>query len=400
MFKRFFLIFIFLFSCLFFLSHSVSAKENKVILYFFWSKSCPHCAKEKVFLENLSLKYPNLTVKDLQVGINPENWDLLKKVCKKLNFNTPGLVPFTVIGDQYIVGYLNDETTGSQIEETINCVLENGCQDLVAPLINSKPKPKTQPQQSVSIPETLDLPLIGKIKTKNLSLPTLSITLGLLDGFNPCAMWTLLFLISLLLGMQDRKRMWALGSAFIITSAFVYFLIMAAWLNLFLLLGFITWVRIAIGLVAIGAGIYNLRDYYINKEGGCAAAGDEKRQKIFAKIKDITQKKQFLLALIGIILLAFAVNVVELVCSAGLPAIFTQVLTLSNLPTWQYYSYLLLYILFFMLDDLIIFFIAMITLKAIGIESKYARISRLIGGILITIIGLLLLFKPELLMFA
>ena len=102
---------------------------------------------------------------------------------------------------------------------------------------------------------------------------------------------------------------------------------------------------------------------------------------------------------IGIILLAVAVNLIELVCSAGLPAIYTQILSLATLDRWQYYLYLLLYILIFMLDDLIVFFIAMITLKAVGIENKYVRFSRLIGGILITIIGLLLLFKPEILMF-
>ena len=90
---------------------------------------------------------------------------------------------------------------------------------------------------------------------------------------------------------------------------------------------------------------------------------------------------------------------VELVCSAGLPAIYTQILSLSNLPTWQYYFYLGLYILIFMLDDLFVFFTAMFTLKAVGVESKYARYSHLIGGVLMLVIGLLLLFKPEWLMF-
>jgi hypothetical protein len=127
--------------------------------------------------------------------------------------------------------------------------------------------------------------------------------------------------------------------------------------------------------------------------------GDEKRQKIFEKIRAVIQKEQFLLALGGIILLAFAVNLVELICSAGLPAIYTQILSLSKLPTWQYYLYLILYILVFMLDDLIIFFTAMITLQAVGIQSKYTRFSHLVGGVLMFIIGILLIFKPEYLMF-
>jgi len=211
-------------------------------------------------------------------------------------------------------------------------------------------------------------------------------------------MWTLLFLISLLLGMQDRRRMWILGSSFIITSALVYFLFLSAWLNLFLFLGVVTWVRWIIALVALGSGTYYLYDYCRN-QSGCSVMGDEKRQAVFNKLKEITQKKQFFLALGGIILLAIAVNLVELVCSAGLPAVYTQVLSLSNLASWQYYLYLALYILVFMLDDLFIFFTAMLTLKAVGIESKYSRLSHLIGGILMVIIGTLLLFKPSWLMF-
>jgi hypothetical protein len=247
--------------------------------------------------------------------------------------------------------------------------------------------------------ESLTLPILGTIQTANLSLPALSVVFGLVDGFNPCAMWALLFLISLLLGMKDRKRMWILGTTFIVTSAFVYFLFLSAWLNFFLILGFVFWVRIVIGLIALGVGIYNLRDYHINKEGGCKVIDNEKRRKTFDKLEGIAHEKKFILALGGIILLAFAVNLIELVCSAGLPAIFTQILSISNLSSGQHYSYILIYIFFFMIDDLIVFAIAMITLHAVGVQSKYARLSRLIGGILMLIIGGLLLFKPEILMF-
>ncbi len=170
-------------------------------------------------------------------------------------------------------------------------------------------------------------------------------------------MWVLIFLISMLLGMKDRKRMWILGTAFIISSAFVYFLFMAAWLNLFLFLGFLIWIRIIVGLFATGVGIYNIREFFINKNAECKVTGNEKRRKTLEKIKGITQRKELLIALFGIILLAFAVNLIEAICSAGLPAIYTQILSLSNLPLWQYYLYILLYLFIFMIDDLIVFFI-------------------------------------------
>ena len=249
------------------------------------------------------------------------------------------------------------------------------------------------------MPEKINLPIIGEIETRDFSLPVLTVLIAGLDGFNPCAMWVLLFLISLLLGMEDKKRMWILGTAFIVSSAFVYFLFMSAWLNLFLFLGFVLWVRVVIGLVALVAGGYNLKEYFTNKAGVCKVTSGKKRQKVFEKLKNIIYEKQFWLALVGIIILAFAVNLVELICSAGLPAVYTQILALTPMAKWQYYAYLGLYIFIFMLDDLLVFFVAMTTLQITGMTTKYTRVSHLIGGILMLVMGILLLFKPEWLMF-
>ena len=124
-----------------------------------------------------------------------------------------------------------------------------------------------------------------------------------------------------------------------------------------------------------------------------------KKQKIFGKLKSISQRKNLIFALLGIIVLAFAVNLLELVCSAGLPTVYTQLLTMSDLNTFQYYLYLLFYILIFMLDDMVIFVVAMKTLHSVGLNGKYARYSHLIGGVLMILIGLAMIFKPELIMF-
>ncbi len=381
-----------------FLTTSVPVFADTVTLHLFWSQGCPHCAKEKEFLTTLTSKYPMLTVHEYEITQDKENAELLSQIGKKLGVTIPG-VPFTLIGDKEIVGYFSDETTGKEIEDAVCAAMKNGCHDLVSEMEHTKNPNKQKATKLPSIPESLSLPIIGAVSIKNFSLPVLTFILALLDGFNPCAMWTLLFLISILLGMKDRKRMWILGSAFIVTSASVYFLFLAAWLNLFLFIGFIFWVRIAIGTVALGASFYNIRDYIVNKQGGCKVMGNEKRQKVFIRIRDITQKQHFFLALGGMIILAVMVNMIELVCSAGLPAIYTQILSMSHLPSWQYYLYLAFYVLIFMFDDLLIFFTAMITLRAVGIESKYSRASHLIGGILMGIIGILLIFKPELLMF-
>jgi len=255
------------------------------------------------------------------------------------------------------------------------------------------------PTFSQEIPEIISLPLIGNIETANFSLPILTVVIAAVDGFNPCAMWTLLFLITLLINIKNKKRMWALGSIFIIASGLVYFLFMTAWLNFFIFVSVVTWVKFIIAIFALAAGLYHLREFKKNKDGTCKVESSEKRKTRFDKIKQIVYRENIGWAILGIIILAGAVNIVELLCSAGLPAIYTSILTLTEIPTWQYYIYLLVYIIIFMIDDLIIFFIAMFTLRAVGLSSKYSRYSSLIGGIIMIIIGLLLLFKPGWLMF-
>ena len=396
MFKKF-VGFLTIFLLLFSLSGGAQAKENKVTLYFFWGKACPHCAREEVFLTQLAEKYDRLEIRSFEITSSRENAKLLAKIGKELAIDTSG-VPFTAVGKYHFVGFLSEETTGKEIEAAVECALTTGCRDLVGEIINANGNQKAV-GKSKPAPDSIELPFVGTVSIKNFSLPALTFLIAFLDGFNPCAMWVLLFLVSLLLGMKDRKRMWLLGITFIAASAVAYFLFLVAWLNLFLFLGFVFWVRILIGLVALGAGGYSLREFVVNKEGGCETVGGTKREKIFAKFRAVVRKKQLLLALAGMVILAFGVNLIELVCSAGLPAIYTQVLALTKLPTWQYYLYLLFYIFIFMLDDLFVFFVAMITLQAVGIQTKYARWSRLIGGSLMLIIGLLLLFKPEFLMF-
>jgi len=379
-------------------SFSFAQESAPVYITLFYGDGCPHCAKEEIFLDKLEEEFQNLVVRRLEVWYNQDNVKLMQEVAKKLNIQVSG-VPLTIIGKEAISGYFNDETTGKRIRGIIESHLVVGCADVVGDVIGGDGGDSDVECEDEDIPETINLPIFGEINTKAWSLPLLTIVIGAIDGFNPCAMWVLLFLISLLLGMEDKKKMWILGSAFIIASGAVYFLFLAAWLNLFLFLGFIVWIRLIIGLIAVGSGGYHLREWWFNRNATCRATNEGRRQKIISQLKWVTEQKVFWLALVGIVAVAVAVNLVELVCSAGLPAIYTNILSLSGLSTPAYYLYLLLYIVIFMLDDMLIFIIAMTTLQATGISTKYTHWANLIGGVVILILGILLIFKPGLVMF-
>jgi glutaredoxin len=383
----------------------VEASTNNINAYFFYGDGCPHCAKERELLfGDLTNEYQSLKVYEYEIYNSRDNIALLQQVLKKLDTSADG-VPFLVIGDKYFIGYA-EGLTSKAIKQRLNECSISVCPDSVAPILGLVEKDvvpiiieEVTNVEPITEEKNMELPFLGEINITDFSLPLLTVIIGALDGFNPCAMWVLLFLISLLLGVKDRKRMWLLGFVFIVASASVYFLFMSAWLNLVLFLGFVSWIKILIGLLALLGGIYSIKEFIFNKASGCKVTGNEKRQRIFERMKLSVQQNSLWLAMGGIILLAFAVNLVELICSAGLPAVYTQVLALNDLAGWQYYLYILVYILFFMLDDLFIFFVAMITLEMTGITTKYARLSRLIGGLIMLIIGLLLVFRPEWLMF-
>ena len=399
---------------------------NKGInLYFFYGDGCPHCAKEEKFLDKLETENKNIKIYRYETWKNKENAKLLQELAREMNLEVHG-VPLTIIGDRSVSGYYSDETSGKKILSIIKDYEEKGCAEennIIAQenksaeqcLDTLEKKGGTCDDGSVcsedcgcqfknlpsdnDIPESVQIPFIGNINLKTASLPVLTFFIAATDGFNPCAMWVLLFLISLLLGMKDRKRMWILGVAFIFSSGAVYFLFLSAWLNLFLFLGFIFWIRLIIGVVAFFSGAYHLYDAYKNRDGGCHVTKDPKRRALFQKIRKLVEEKKFYIAVLGIIVLAAVVNLVELVCSAGLPAVYTQVLALAHLPRWQYYLYLLFYIFIYMLDDIVVFIIAMTTLKMKGISSKYTTWAQWIGGIVMLIIGVLLIFKPGWIMF-
>lgn len=396
--KLLFLAFVFLFPF-----SAFAAEKGNVTLYFFHGDGCPHCAEEKVFLDKLQGSCPYLEIKTYEVWYDDENASFLQDVKKAYGVDN-SYVPTTVVGNTILVGY--SDAIGNKISRAVEYYHENEYVDIVSQVKdgtwNSDEKinddfDKEEKKSDEDL--TVDVPIAGKYNLKNFSLVSAAALLGLIDGFNPCAMWILLFLISVLIGMKNRKRMWALGLAFLITSAVVYMFIMLSWITVAVKATTIDWVRDIIAIIAIvGAGL-NLKSFFYSKDSGCDVVDEKKRKKIFKKIRQFTSEKSFILALLGVMGLAVSVNLVELACSAGLPLVFTELLAINDVNSTMRFLYALVYIFFFLIDDLFVFFVAMFTMKVTGISTKYSKYSHLIGGILMLLIGILLVCKPEWLMF-
>ena len=378
-----------------FISISIVHAKDYVDLYLFHSDSCPHCKAEIKYLKNLDYDY--LKIHYYEVSKYPK---LVDKVRKAYDIDN-SYVPLTIIGSDYIIGY--SESMNDEINNLIESYKDSGGgYNVVNKIIKGKDYKKNFKKNGNIHKKgtTKTVPILGNIDVKKTSLPLISLVIGLVDGFNPCAMWVLLFLITMLINMKDKKKMFILGITFIIASALVYLMFMLSWLTV---ISQITqsWFKYLIALVAFIGGFINLRSYFKTRkqEAGCDVTTAKDRKKIISRIQKALSEKKFILSIIGIILLAFSVNLVELACSAGLPVLFIEILKLNNLSVGGYILYIFIYLLFFMIDDIIIFTICMITLKVTGISNKYTKYSHLIGGIIMLIIGLLMAFKTNWLMF-
>lgn len=379
----------------------VNAKVN---MYLFYGDGCPHCAEEEKFFESYLENAEDVSLIKFEVWHSKENQELLSKVQSAINNHSNG-VPYLIIGNKPIVGYY-EGITDEQIKNTVEKTKKNKkFVDLVQKVIDNEEITDLDKVNgkigSEKKDDDIKVPILGKVNAKNVSLPLLSVIMGLVDGFNPCAMWILLFLISVLIGMKNKKKLILFGSVFLLTSGLFYFLLMFTWLKAITSISLSLIFRTIIAIFAVGAGLYNLYNYRksLKKDDGCTVTSKKQRKNIMIKIRKFTENNNILLGLIGIIILAIGVNFVELLCSAGLPIIYTEVLSINKVSGGMSIIYNLIYIIFFMLDDFIIFLIAVKTMNLKVISTKYSKYSHLFSGIIMLIIGILLIFKPGWVMF-
>ncbi|MEM4347548.1 MAG: glutaredoxin domain-containing protein [Candidatus Altiarchaeota archaeon] len=489
---------IFLFSLM---NFTIGAEENKVVIYFFWGEGCPHCAAEKIFLDGLKVKYPQIEIKSFETWHNQENAALFVKIAEAYGTKASG-VPTTFIGDNYIVGYRGDETTGREIENLIKECIDKGgcinpeeklfpkenicihifikstcpqCQELMpylnyvkdkygviikihdilnesnrelyekfkeiynlegvgyptafigekyfignnliktyleneienclkdgceCPIEKIDGKTPHLPGYNETTPEEgniIDLPFFGKINTSEISLPVFTIIIASLDSFNPCAFFVLFFLLSMLIHARSRARMLLIGGVFVFFSGFMYFLFMAAWLNLFLFIGELPIITKIAGIIALIIALINIKDFFFFEKGISLVIPESAKPKLFKKMRNLLGVTSLPSIVLSTIILAIAANTYELLCTAGFPMVFTRVLTLHEIPTMQYYIYLAFYNLVYVIPLILIVLAFTLTLGARKLTEWQGQVLKLISGMMMLCLGLVLLTNPALL---
>jgi len=343
---------------------------QRAVLEVFVRDGCPHCADAKSYLAELARELPELPIVYRDVDEDPAARGALAERSRQAGVWPPG-VPTFVFEGKVLVGFADAARSGPEIRALIG--------------------------RSVQRTGVVDTELFGAISASRLGLPLFTIALGLLDGFNPCAMWVLLFLLSLLVRMRDRTRMALVAGTFVLASGAVYYAFMAAWLNVFLVVGLSAGLRIGLGCLALGIGAFNLKDFVAFRRGPSLSIPDAAKPGLYARMRSVLRAQALPASLAAVAVLAVVVNFVELLCTAGLPAIYTAVLAQQQLAPAAHYGYLGLYILAYIADDSLMVAVAVITLGSRKLTEGAGRWLKLISGAVMLALGAALLVRPELL---
>jgi glutaredoxin len=348
-------------------------------LQVFVREGCPHCAAAKAFLPELQRQRPAVRVRLRDVGNEPQARDDLLRLSRQQGIQAPG-VPTFVYAGQVLVGFDDPGGRGREL------------------LALTEASDKAKPGGVQASATELSLGPLGHVGVAGLGLPLFTLVMGLLDGFNPCAMWVLLFLLSLLVHWRNRRRMALVAGTFVLVSGAVYYAFMAAWLNVFLLIGWSTWLRLVLAGVAITVGVVNVMDGRRQGSGFSLSIPAEAKPGLYARMRTVVQSRSLLPALAAVAVLAVVVNAVELLCTAGLPAIYTAVLSQQNQAPAAHYAYLGLYILGYIADDSLMVAAAVLALSSHKLTEAGGRWLKLISGGVMLALGLALLLRPGWLM--
>lgn len=369
---------------------------SRIDIELFTREGCPRCAAAKDFLSELQRERPTLRVIVHDVGRNAASLARLKALAAERGIQTLGVPAFSLRGE-LIVGFAGAETSGRRIRALLARPLSEPAREI--PEEACRVEATTPCSQEASSPashvEGIDVPFIGHLTVEKFGLPLFTFILGLLDGLNPCSMWVLVFILSLLASLRDRVKLMLLAGTFVAVQGLMYFAFMAAWLNTFLLIGLSRVTEVALGGIAILAGAVNVKDFVAFGRNVSLSIPQTAKPDLYAKLRGILQAEHLAGALAGIVVLAMFVQVVELLCTAGFPALYTRILTLRHLEWWSYYGYLALYNVAYMLDDVIVLAIGVITLSQRRLQEREGRWLKLVSGTVMLGLGGILIVKPE-----
>ncbi|HMO78372.1 MAG TPA: glutaredoxin family protein [Candidatus Paceibacterota bacterium] len=370
-------------------------------IYVFGRNDCGFCKQLFAFLEKSETPFVYLNIQTDTLAA-----ELYDQVTKK--HGVTKVTPITVVGERVFVGYNSERTTGAQIHEALRIAKTGEIKTLSQHLELARAQTVEvgggctglSCEEGQAGEFVFELPYFGVIDLRSFSLISLSFVLGVIDGFNPCAMWVLITFLVLLSQAGSKKKMVFLAGIFILAQGIMYNLILNVWYKTWDFVALDQIVTPLVGFLAVGGALFFLWRWYKNREVQlvCDITDIDSQTKTINKFKQIVAQPITVTSIFAILAIAFSVNIIEFACSIGIPQAYTKILELNALTFLERQWYILIFSLGYMLDDVVVFGLAIWGYSKLQSHGgKYAQLSLLIGGILMLILGAVLVINPEIL---
>ncbi len=364
----------------------------------FSREGCPHCEDAKQFLSDLRRERPDLQIVIHDIWKDPSALERLRALAAALGAGTPGVPAFYLRGE-LLIGYAGRDTTGTRLKALLEqprpARPEQGSPTGACAAETNLPCERETGGAGAET-EAVEIPVLEvRLTVQQLGLPLFTFVLGLLDGFNPCSMWVLILMLSMLASLKNRLKMFVIAGTFVAVEGIAYFAFMAAWLNMFLFIGLSRTSEVILGVLACVAGAINLKDFWAFGRGISLSIPQAAKPRVYARIRHILQAENLTVALVSAVILAVFVQLVELLCTSGFPALYTRMLTLRQFNRWTYYGYLFLYDIAYMLDDVMVLTIGVIMLSQRRLQEKEGRWLKLLSGLVMIGLGVYLIATPH-----
>lgn len=354
----------------------LSAADDGVTVVLFHGDGCPHCADERAFLDELSATHPQLRVEEHEVWHDEQGRQLLIATAERLGFEPTG-VPVTIIDERVWIGF--DSTTAQEITA----------------VVEAAGAPTPAPVGDTPATRTVDVPLLGEMDLAGTSLLASTLAIGFVDGVNPCSLWVLSLLLAMVLNRGSRGRVLLVGTVFLTVTAGMYALYMAGMYSAASYLSGMGWLRWLVALVAGTFGLLQFKDGLGISAGPSLSISAGSRPGIYARMRRVASPEGALAATIaGTVALAVAVSLLETPCTAGLPLLWTTMLAEQGVAPMQALGLFAVYMLVFLIDELIIFVLAVVTLRATRVQERHGRALKLVAGSVLICLAVTMLLAP------
>lgn len=356
--------------------------DAPVTLVLFHGEGCPHCAAEQEWLAGLAERHPELVVELYEVWYDEGNRALLEETAQRLGFDPVG-VPVTVVGDRVWIGF--DDARAAEIEAVVSAALEGA----TASPGTAVPE---QPEQSAMV---VEVPLLGETDLSSSSLLVSTLVIGFVDGVNPCSLWVLSVLLAIVLHSGSRRRVLLVGTTFLTVTAAMYALYVVGMYSALDYVGELGWIRVVVAAVAAVFGLLQLKDGIAPGTGPSLSLSTERRPELFRRMRGVALSDRGLAGTVaGTVVLAVGVSLLETPCTAGLPLMWTSMLARADVSLAAAVLLFAAYMAVFLLDELVVFVAAVVTLRAAKVQERHGRLLKLVAGSVLLALAVTMLVAP------